>query len=418
MNIAICGWGTVGRALYQLIEQLENSPLTVTHIVARSGLKGDQIADGIQVLENIEDLYPHLESIDLVCELIGGIDTAGQLTQRALTADCHVVSANKALYAEAGDALRQLAQRKQLAIGIEAAVTAAIPIIASLSTAWPAERYQKITGLLNGTCNYMLTLQSQGKDYSEALALAQRNGFAEADPTLDVSGVDAAHKAVILAAIAMDTPLSLDNVSIEGLPTTLAGIDFERAASFGYTIKHISQVQRTESADVQISCFPCLIEQTSQLANVWYETNAIEIQGQHVPCSLLSGPGAGGNPTATAVLADLVRISNVGVHGAPWLQSSSRSSTVTKAASSYRRYLRVELVNRPGSVSMLTDTLGKHKVNIDAMVQMESHDRPTRSVELIVDACTDDENEQLRANISALQVSVDDSYLSLRILAN
>ncbi|NND67843.1 MAG: homoserine dehydrogenase, partial [Halioglobus sp.] len=310
VRIGLCGLGTVGGGTFRLLaENAEliagraDVPVAVVCVGARRDNPDCPVGD-VRVSRDIFDVASDPE-VDILVELIGGTDTAKELVEAAIDNGKHVVTANKALIAEHGNALFARAAEKGVSLRFEAAVAGGIPIIKALREGLAGNRIEWLAGIINGTTNFILTeMRDKGRAFSDVLAEAQELGYAEADPTFDVEGIDAAHKLAILAALAFGTPLNMDAVFAEGI-TGLTPQDVDFAQELGYRIKHLG-IARQSAEGVELRVHPTLIPRRRLLANVDGVKNAVLVEGDAVGPTLYYGAGAGAEPTASAVVADLV----------------------------------------------------------------------------------------------------------------
>jgi homoserine dehydrogenase len=307
--------------------------------------------------------------IDLVVEVIGGEERAAELFRDSVEAGKHFVTANKALIAVHGGELLRLAAGAGLSVGFEAAVAGGIPIVKTLSEGLAANAINWIAGIINGTSNYILTgMAVEGRSFEDALAEAQALGYAEADPTFDVEGIDAAHKLTILSALAFGTDLDFDAVFTEGI----AGVtpeDIEYANELGYQIKHLGITRRSD-AGVELRVHPTLVPRTRMLAKVDGVMNAVVINSDAVGSSLYYGPGAGAGPTASAVLADVIDIARCGgTVPAPARSDQPRRLTMDAVETAY--YLKIPAVDEPGVLANVAQILSAESISIEAVIQRE-----------------------------------------------
>jgi homoserine dehydrogenase len=317
--------------------------------------------------------------IDIVIELIGGYGIARTLVLEAIAAGKHVVTANKALLAVHGSEIFAAAHDKGVVVAFEAAVAGGIPIIKALREGLTANRIEWIAGIINGTTNFILSeMRSKGLDFAEVLKEAQRLGYAEADPTFDIEGIDAAHKATIMSAIAFGIPVQFDKAHVEGI-SKLSAIDIRYAEQLGYRIKLLGITKRREQG-IELRVHPTLIPAKRLIANVEGAMNAVVVQGDAVGTTLYYGKGAGSEPTASAVVADLVDITRLHTadpdHRVPHLafQPSSLKDTpilpIDQVVTAF--YLRLRVSDEPGVLSKVTTILADHDISIDALLQRES----------------------------------------------
>jgi homoserine dehydrogenase len=355
-----------------VIARRAGRPIVVTHVASRRprpevDLRGAEFSTDLRALAAHPD-------IDVLVELIGGDDLAVALLRAGLDAGKPVVTANKAAIARHGDDLLTVARRRGLPLLFEAAVAGGIPIIGSLSRGLAANELQWLAGIINGTSNFILTAMSdRGEDFATALAEAQRLGYAEADPTFDVEGIDAAHKLTILAALAFETGFRFDAVYTEGI-SRITPEDIEYARRLGYRIKHLGLARRTP-AGVEMRVHPTLVPETQLLANVNGVMNAVLVNGNAAGSTLYYGAGAGSLPTASAVVADLIEV-------ARW--SACRPDTAVAAAMvepppalpavpiercTSAFYLRIPSLDRPGVFARVATLLSERDISIESALQ-------------------------------------------------
>jgi homoserine dehydrogenase len=388
MNIGICGLGTVACGVIN-VWQRNQSLLTrragqnsvITHIGARR----DNPACDTHAYTASRDIFAVVNdpSVDVVVELIGGIEPARQLVMEAIAAGKHVVTANKALIAEHGDEILAAAALADVEVRFEAAVAGGIPVIKALTEGLSGNAIESIVGIINGTGNYILTeMREKNRSFEDALADAQRLGYAEADPTYDVEGIDAAQKLTILAALAYGTPLDASCCYTEGI-SAVSVEDMTYANELGYCIKHLG-IARATKQGLEMRVHPALIPKSRLIANVNGVLNAVAIHGDAVGPTLFCGAGAGAEPTASAVIADIVDISrkmacgskaSSGVSAAPSEQQESvqaalhRVVPITDIHCAY--YLRIAAANRPGVLSQITQVLSDADISVEGVRQHE-----------------------------------------------
>ena len=319
----------------------------------------------------------HDPDIDVVVEVMGGLSPAGDLVRAAIECGKHVVTANKALLAEHGDELLELAEKKGVDLYFEAAVAGGIPIIRLLREALASDRIVALRGIVNGTSNYILTRMTEaGLGFAEALAEAQEKGYAEADPTLDVGGGDAAHKLTILATLAYGARVSLSQVACEGIDVVDA-IDIKAARRFGYVIKPLAVACVASNGALDLRVHPALVSERSVLASIGGALNAVLIEGAMLGPCMISGLGAGALPTAMSVVSDIVDVGRnllVGSHGRVPSRSFRGEHLVARAVEEpgehrSRFYLRFPVRDRPGILARIAGVLGAFDVSIEQMYQ-------------------------------------------------
>jgi homoserine dehydrogenase len=315
ISVGLVGLGTVAQGTLNVLaknrEELARRigrEIQITHIGARRDRDGADLS-GIKVSRDLMDVARDPD-VEVFVELIGGCDYARELIEVAIESGKHVVTANKALIAEHGNALFEKAQAKGVTIAFEASVAGGIPVIKALREGLAANQIRWLAGIINGTGNFILTeMRDKGRNFADVLAEAQELGYAEADPTFDVEGIDAAHKLCILASIAFGIPLNFDAVYTQGI-SMIDLMDLDYAEELGYRIKHLGIARRTDKG-VEMRVHPTLIPESQLLANVNGVMNAVQIHGDAVGSTLHYGPGAGSLPTASAVVADLVDVARV-----------------------------------------------------------------------------------------------------------
>jgi len=390
VRVGICGLGTVGGGTFNLLKDNSDvvggraqAELQVVHVGARRDMPGYDLA-GVKVSRDIFDVARDPD-VDILVELIGGTTVAKELVEAALASGKHVVTANKALIAEFGNELFALAREHGVSLRFEAAVAGGIPIIKALREGLSGNRIEWLAGIINGTGNFILTeMRDKGRDFADVLAQAQELGYAEADPTFDVEGIDAAHKLAILASIAFGMPLDMDAVYTEGI-TRLTPEDLDYAAQLGYRIKHLG-VARQGDAGVELRVHPTLIPEKRLLANVDGVKNAVLVEGDAVGPTLYYGAGAGAEPTASAVVADLVDLArdiSIGqANRVPPLgfgEAAIRSLPVLPMAQVQTPwYLRMEAEDKPGVMSQVTSIFSEQGISIEGLIQKAPAEGETR----------------------------------------
>ncbi|MCH1416357.1 MAG: homoserine dehydrogenase [Gammaproteobacteria bacterium] len=384
-KIGVCGFGTVGKNLvshflkYQdLISNNCNEKITISVIADRSIEKKKFDNDNIQFSSDILSVVQ--SDCDLIIELVGGVDVAKELVTKAIQNNKSVITANKALIAEHGDELFQLSNKYNVYFGFEAAVAGAVPIINSLSHNMLNESISSISGIINGTCNYILDqMSSNNKNFSEALSMAQELGYAEADPTFDVGGFDAAHKISILAMLAYKIKSPYKNMYIEGIEN-IDSMDIDYAKELGYTIKHVAITKATDK-NIECRAHPVLIHNSNILSNVDGVMNAVRTVGDRFGTSLLYGHGAGGEATASAVISNIkdfcIFKNYVSNKNNDYMFTSKNIIDINEISTQY--YLRIFANDVPGVMAEVTSTLASHDISIEAVTQHE----PLESEKLI-----------------------------------
>lgn len=395
VTIGLCGLGTVGSGTFRVLREnaaviaaRAQAPIQVIHIGARRDNPACDTA-GIRVSRDVLDVARDLE-VAIVVELIGGTTVAREVVETAIRHGKHVVTANKALIAEFGNEIFALADEHGVEVRYEAAVAGGIPIIKALREGLAGNRVEWLAGIINGTGNFILTeMRDKGREFAEVLAEAQALGYAEADPTFDVEGIDAAHKLAILAAIAFGTPLQMASVYTEGI-THLTPQDVVYARELGYIIKHLG-IAKQNGEGVELRVHPTLIPDDLLLADVDGVKNAILVEGNAVGPTLYYGAGAGAAPTASAVVADLVDLARdlgVGqtcrVPPLGFARGELRDLPIVPMARVVTPwYLRMEVEDKPGVLSKVATIFSEQGISIEALIQKAPAEGQTR-VQLIV----------------------------------
>ncbi|OHV10883.1 homoserine dehydrogenase [Kushneria phosphatilytica] len=386
VRVGICGLGTVGSGTFNVltrnadeIARRAGRPIVIEQVGARRDNAECDLTD-IHVTRDIFEVARNPD-IDVLVELIGGYDVARELVLEAIRHGKHVVTANKALIAVHGNELFRAAAEQGVIVAFEAAVAGGIPVIKSLREGLGANRIQWLAGIINGTGNYILThMRDEGRAFDDVLAEAQSLGYAESDPTFDVEGIDAAHKLTILASIAFGVPLQFERAYTEGI-SRITAEDVEQADQLGYIIKHLGISRRTDEG-VELRVHPTLIPKERLLANVHGVKNAIEVMGDAVGPTLYYGAGAGAEPTASAVVADLLDVArDIATHHdyrTPYLAFSGIDHDdqhppilpMESIVTAY--YLRLLAVDRPGVLARVATILAEQGVSIEALTQKEA----------------------------------------------
>ena len=394
IQVGLMGMGTVGTGTFEVLKRNQEEikrragrGIEITMIADLNTARAQELAGPeVQVVPNAHALIDD-PNIDIVVELIGGYGVARDLVMKAIAAGKHVVTANKALLAVHGTEIFAAAHAKGVMVAFEAAVAGGIPIIKSLREGLTANRIQWIAGIINGTTNFILSeMRSKGLDFSVVLKEAQRLGYAEADPTFDIEGVDAAHKATLMSAIAFGIPVQFDKAYVEGI-TQLEAQDIQYAEQLGYRIKLLGIAKRREAnnkmhspAGVELRVHPSLVPTSRLIANVEGAMNAVMVQGDAVGTTLYYGKGAGSEPTASSVIADLVDITRL--HTAdpqnrvphlafqPDAMSDLPVLPMNEVVTSY--YLRLRVADEAGVLAKVTGILATENISIDAVLQREA----------------------------------------------
>jgi homoserine dehydrogenase len=381
-SVAVAGLGTVGAGVLTLLRDnaeivaaRAGRPIAVTAVSARDRSKDRGVSlSGLRWYEDPVALAADPD-VDAVVELIGGADgSARQLVEAAIAAGKPVVTANKAMLAVHGAELAATAEASGVALAFEAAVAGGIPVIKALREGLAGNRISRIAGILNGTCNYILTqMRERGREFAEVLADAQKLGYAEADPSFDVDGVDAAHKLAILAALAFGRPVAFDAVYVEGI-RRVSALDIAFANELGYRIKLLGIANRGDAgaqSGISARVHPCMVPQTAPIARVDGVFNAVVAEGDFVGRVMLEGRGAGAGPTASAVVADLIDLARnrlTPVWGAAG-DSLSNAPSIPMSTHVGAYYLRLMVVDRPGVIADVTAVLRDSGISLESMLQ-------------------------------------------------
>ncbi len=404
------GLGTVGAGTFNVLRRNQEEikrragrAIEIVSVGVRDTARAEKVVAGAcRVLADMHQIVDDPE-IDIVVELIGGYALARELVLRAIANGKHVVTANKALLALHGNEIFAAAQAKGVMVAFEAAVAGGIPIIKALREGLTANRIEWIAGIINGTTNFILSeMRDKGLDFATALSQAQALGYAEADPTFDIEGVDAAHKATIMSAIAFGIPVQFDKAHVEGI-TKLQAVDIRYAEQLGYRIKLLGITKRTMVGGVEgieLRVHPALIPSKRLIANVEGAMNAVLVQGDAIGATLYYGKGAGAEPTASAVIADLVDITRLATadpeHRVPHLAFQPNAMTdieiVPMAEITTSYYLRIHVTDQPGVLADLTRILADAGISIDAMLQKEPAEGETRTDIIILTHQTQEKN--------------------------
>ena len=389
IQVGLMGLGTVGAGVFEVLRRngeeikrragrgIELTMVSRRQVEVARALVGDSavvVADAREIIAN--------PAIDIVIELIGGTGIARELVLEAIRAGKHVVTANKALLAVHGTEIFAAAREYGVMVAFEAAVAGGIPIIKALREGLTANRIEWIAGIINGTTNFILSeMRAKSLDFAEVLKEAQRLGYAEADPSFDIEGIDAAHKVTIMSAIAFGIPVQFDKAYVEGI-TKLNGADIRYAEQLGYRIKLLGITKRRSGAveGIELRVHPTLVPAKQLIANVEGAMNAVMVQGDAVGSTLYYGKGAGAEPTASAVIADLVDITRLHTadpdHRVPHLafqpgaMQDTRILPIAEVVTAF--YLRLQVADQAGVLARITAILAERDISIDALLQRES----------------------------------------------
>ena len=410
IKIGLLGLGNVGYGTFSVLKRNQEEikrragrGIEVVAVAVRDVARAEALVAGACKVVNDPMLIVNDPEIDIVVELIGGYDLSKTLVLQAIANGKHVVTANKALLAVHGNEIFAAAQDKGVMVAFEAAVAGGIPIIKALREGLTANRIEWIAGIINGTTNFILSeMRDKGLDFATVLKQAQELGYAEADPTFDIEGVDAAHKATIMSAIAFGIPVQFDKAYVEGI-SNLNAVDIRYAEQLGYRIKLLGITKRATVNGVEgieLRVHPTLIPAKRLIANVEGAMNAVLVHGDAVGASLYSGRGAGAEPTASSVIADLVDITRLATadpeHRVPHLAFQPNAMTdiailpMSEITTSY--YLRMHVADQPGVLADLTRILAERGISIDAMLQKEPAEGETHTDIIMLTHQTQEKN--------------------------
>ncbi|MDB4068632.1 homoserine dehydrogenase [Pseudomonadales bacterium] len=395
VRVGICGLGTVGSGVANLLKQNGEEILRKTgrdirlvHVGARRD-HPDCDLSGIRVSRDIFAVANDPQ-VDIICELIGGTDVALELVRQAIKNGKHVVTANKALVAQYGEELFRLANAAGVSLMYEAGIAGGIPIVKAIREGLAGNRISRLAGIINGTSNYILTEMEVGgnRSFAEVLVEAQALGYAEADPTFDVEGIDAAHKLTILSSVAFGVPLRFDAIYTEGI-ANITVEDIHCASELGYRIKHLGITTRSELG-VELRVHPTLVEKTHLLAQVNGVMNAVLVDSDAAGQTLYYGAGAGAGPTGSSVLADIIdiarnfpdgqRIPNLGFEPEALLDLPILSINETQSC----HYLRLQVLDRPGVLARISTIMAQHNISIESLIQKDVR-KTTAPIAIITD---------------------------------
>lgn len=379
IRVGICGLGTVGSGTFNLIGKNTDEILRKTGgrvKVVQVGCRRPHPDCDLSTTETTDDLFAVVNNpdIDVVVELIGGTDTALELVKQALSNKKHVVTANKALIAIHGSELFRLAEEAGVCLRYEAAIAGGIPIVKAVRESLAGNSIEFLAGIINGTTNFILTeMEAEGnRSFSEVLKEAQDLGYAEADPTFDVEGIDAAHKLTILSSISFGVPLNFDAVYLEGI-SKITVEDIKYADELGYKIKHLGITTKTD-AGIDLRVHPTLIEKSHMLAQVDGVMNAVLVGSDAAGQTMYYGAGAGAGPTASSVVADIIdvmrsgdgdSVANLGFNSLTELPMVN----ISGIRSAY--YLRLRVLDKPGVLAKITSIFSKHEISIESLIQKD-----------------------------------------------
>ena len=383
-NIGIAGFGTVGQGFFsQINKNFKN--FKVIQIAVKNVEKKRKInLKNIKVTSKVQELAIN-PNIQVLVECIGGSSGAAyKLVKTAIENKKHIITANKALLAIHGNELVKLAEKNNVSISYEAAIAGGIPIVKTVRENLKYNNISKIYGILNGTCNYILTkMEKEGKDFSLVLKDAQKLGFAELDPTFDIKGIDSAHKITLLSSLAFNVPIKFSSTYIEGVDKVELD-DFRFAREFGYKIKLLGIAERKKDSYEQ-RVHPCLVKEDSEIAKVENELNAVVVIDDMIGKTVLIGPGAGGKPTGAAIVADLIDLNrgNINLPLGNSISNSKKLKNINILDSSFAYYLKIVVKDEVGVMRRISDILARNKISIDQQKQEHSNKRGYATIVII-----------------------------------
>ncbi len=429
IKIGIAGMGTVASGVVKVLERNQaeitrraGRGIDVTVVCERTPGRAAHLEErGVEVIDDLSALASH-PNVDIVVELIGGYEPARSFVLEAIANGKHVVTANKALLAVHGNEIFKAAQEKGVMVAFEAAVAGGIPVIKALREGLSANRIEWIAGIINGTTNFILTqMREKGWSFADALKVAQELGYAEADPTFDVEGVDAAHKITLLSSLAFGVPINFKAASIEGI-SKLDATDIAYAEKFGYRIKLLGITKRAADG-IELRVHPTLIPEKQLIANVNGVMNAVMIKGDAVGPTLYYGAGAGSEPTGSSVVADLIDVTRLHTadpeHRVPHLafQPDALEDIPVLPLSQVktRYYLRLTARDQKGVLADITRILAQHDISVDAMLQAEVDDTNSEAqIVVMTHVCQESNVDAAIEQIKAL-ASINGEVVKLRV---
>lgn len=423
LKVALVGLGTVGGGTFSVlkdnaaeIERRVGFPIQIAVVADLNAERARQVAgEGVDISSDAFEVV-NRPDVDVVVELIGGYTVAKQLVLAAIAAGKHVVTANKALLAVHGEEIFAAAEKNHVMVGFEAAVAGGIPVIKAIKEGLAANQIEYVAGIINGTCNFILSeMRDRGLPFAEVLSQAQALGYAEADPTFDIEGVDAAHKITLLSALAFGIPVQFDKAYIEGI-TKLTKEDIEFAEQLGYRVKLLGITRRTDKG-VELRVHPTLIPAKRLIANVEGVMNAVLVKANAVGPTLYYGAGAGSLPTASAVVADIIEIaraSQVPLESRVPVMAFKTSGVdqnvcmlgMSEVVTAF--YLRLTVADKPGVLADVTRILANQNISIEAMIQRQAEDESGQAdIVLLTHRCIEGDFNAAMVEIEALDAVVE-----------
>jgi len=400
LKIGICGWGNVATGLFNTIKNNNdkirlNGNLEIEIVVIGARRDNPKCNPGdIKIERDIFDVIDN--EIDVVVELIGGVEVARDLILKAIKNKKHVVTANKAVIFHHGDEIFKEASVNGVKVLFESSVCAGTPIIKLLTEELSANNVTKIAGMLNGTSNFILSNMEEGADFKPTLELAQKEGYAEPDPTFDIEGMDAAHKIGILSSLAFGTPLPPGDFYVEGI-SKIEKIDFKYAKEMGYTVKHLAVCKNNEDK-IELRAHPVLIKDNSYLANLKSVRNGIEVETDLLGTLHIAGSGAGQESTASGVVSDLVHLANSNINISESTKKN-KCDLIDFLSLSFQYYFYIKAEDIPGVMASITSMFAEKGVGIESIVQKEDLKENMVPIVLITDPFIESDHKDLVTNI-------------------
>ena len=414
LKIGICGWGNVATGLFNTINQnkeLIKSKGKLDIEISVIGARRDNPKCNPGKIEIVRDIFDVLDKeIDVVVELIGGVEVARELILKAIRNKKHVVTANKAVIFNHGDEIIKEANDNEVMFLYESSVCAGTPIIKILNEELAASNITKIAGMLNGTSNFILSNMEDGADFKPTLELAQKEGYAEPDPTFDIDGMDAAHKIGILSSLAFGTTLPPDDFYIEGI-SKVEKDDFKYASEMGYTVKHLA-VSKINNNEIELRVHPALIRTNSYLANLKGVRNGIEVETDLLGTLHIAGSGAGQESTASGLISDLVFLANSNINPSS-SEKKEKNRLINFQNLSFQYYFYIDAEDIPGVMASITSIFAEKNIGIESIVQKENLKEKRVPIVLITDLFLESNHMKLLENI--LKLNSVNSVRSIRI---
>lgn len=403
LKVGICGWGNVATGMFNAIES-NNNYITKAGVdinIACIGARRDNPKCNPGATPIFRDIFDIPEQdIDVVVELIGGVEVARELILKSIRAGKHVITANKAVIFNHGDEIFAEANKNKVKVLFEAAVCAGTPIVKMLKEELAPNKIKKISGMLNGTSNFILSNMEEGNEFDDTLELAQKEGYAEPDPSFDIEGVDAAHKIGLLSSIAYGSPLPPKDFYIEGI-TKIDKKDFIYAEMLGYTIKHLAISEDSEDK-IELRAHPALVSKKSYLANLKGVRNGIEVDTDLIGKIHIAGSGAGQESTASGLISDIIHLANSNEDILNVVSSINQKPIKDFGEFSFQYYFFIEAEDNPGVMASITTRLAEESIGIESMVQKDELGKNIVPIILITDIFKEDKLEGIKDKILSL----------------